>query len=248
MLGRGGTWMLPDDHEYWNDYPFVDSLLPPLPGPQAAAGARDLDARRPRRGGEHPALAVGRVVRVRQRPDLLPRRRALAPFGGGLSAGAGVPEAAPLGAPPLVSGGAGHHPAADRPAEHCRTEPAQLFEPVRASAGGAGRRAARCRRAERRCALRPHLPGSPRRRGRAVDRGRLVTAVEPDRPERPCRQRGRAAPREVFRRRPSRPIWAGSPSRSTTSGTSASPPGSSSVTTGDACGRPTRSAGRGSTS
>ena len=30
MLGRGGTWMLPDDHEYWNDYPFVDSLLPPL--------------------------------------------------------------------------------------------------------------------------------------------------------------------------------------------------------------------------
>jgi hypothetical protein len=30
MLSRGGTWMLPDDHEYWNDYPFVDSLLPAL--------------------------------------------------------------------------------------------------------------------------------------------------------------------------------------------------------------------------
>ena len=30
LLGRGGTWMLPDDHEYWNDYPFVDSLLPAL--------------------------------------------------------------------------------------------------------------------------------------------------------------------------------------------------------------------------
>lgn len=27
MLSRGGTWMLPDDHEYWNDYPFTDSLL-----------------------------------------------------------------------------------------------------------------------------------------------------------------------------------------------------------------------------
>ena len=30
ILARGGTWMLPDDHEYWNDYPFVDSLLPSL--------------------------------------------------------------------------------------------------------------------------------------------------------------------------------------------------------------------------
>ncbi len=30
MLSRGGTWMLPDDHEYWNDYPFVDALLPTL--------------------------------------------------------------------------------------------------------------------------------------------------------------------------------------------------------------------------
>lgn len=30
MLTRGGTWMLPDDHEYWNDYPFYDSLLPTL--------------------------------------------------------------------------------------------------------------------------------------------------------------------------------------------------------------------------
>lgn len=27
LLSRGGTWMLPDDHEYWNDYPFTDSLL-----------------------------------------------------------------------------------------------------------------------------------------------------------------------------------------------------------------------------
>ncbi len=30
ILGRGGTWMLPDDHEYWNDYPFVDSPIPAL--------------------------------------------------------------------------------------------------------------------------------------------------------------------------------------------------------------------------
>lgn len=30
MLSRGGTWTLPDDHEYWNDYPFTDSLLPTL--------------------------------------------------------------------------------------------------------------------------------------------------------------------------------------------------------------------------
>lgn len=30
MLSRGATWMLPDDHEYWNDYPFHDSLLPTL--------------------------------------------------------------------------------------------------------------------------------------------------------------------------------------------------------------------------
>lgn len=30
MLSRGGAWMLPDDHEYWNDYPFYDSWLPTL--------------------------------------------------------------------------------------------------------------------------------------------------------------------------------------------------------------------------
>ena len=30
ILSRGGTWMLPDDHEYWNDYPFVDSPIPAL--------------------------------------------------------------------------------------------------------------------------------------------------------------------------------------------------------------------------
>ena len=30
LLSRGGTWMLPDDHEYWNDYPFTNSLLPTL--------------------------------------------------------------------------------------------------------------------------------------------------------------------------------------------------------------------------
>ena len=30
ILSRGGTWMLPDDHEYWNDYPFYDSAIPTL--------------------------------------------------------------------------------------------------------------------------------------------------------------------------------------------------------------------------
>jgi hypothetical protein len=30
VLTRGATWMLPDDHEYWNDYPFYDSLIPTL--------------------------------------------------------------------------------------------------------------------------------------------------------------------------------------------------------------------------
>lgn len=30
ILSRGATWMLPDDHEYWNDYPFHDALLPTL--------------------------------------------------------------------------------------------------------------------------------------------------------------------------------------------------------------------------
>jgi hypothetical protein len=30
ILNRGGSWMLPDDHEYWNDYPFHDSLIPQL--------------------------------------------------------------------------------------------------------------------------------------------------------------------------------------------------------------------------
>ncbi len=30
FLNRGATWMLPDDHEYWNDYPFYDSPLPTL--------------------------------------------------------------------------------------------------------------------------------------------------------------------------------------------------------------------------
>ncbi|MFQ3232147.1 MAG: hypothetical protein ACI9DO_003542 [Reinekea sp.] len=30
MFTRGGAWMLPDDHEFWNDYPFYDSLLPTL--------------------------------------------------------------------------------------------------------------------------------------------------------------------------------------------------------------------------
>ncbi|MFT5719377.1 MAG: hypothetical protein ACI9T7_003590 [Oleiphilaceae bacterium] len=30
MLTRGAAWMLPDDHEYWNDYPFYDGLIPTL--------------------------------------------------------------------------------------------------------------------------------------------------------------------------------------------------------------------------
>jgi hypothetical protein len=30
LLARGATWMLPDDHEYWNDYPYFDSLIPTL--------------------------------------------------------------------------------------------------------------------------------------------------------------------------------------------------------------------------
>jgi hypothetical protein len=30
ILSRGGTWMLPDDHEYWNDYPYFDSFVPTL--------------------------------------------------------------------------------------------------------------------------------------------------------------------------------------------------------------------------
>ncbi|MDN4501105.1 hypothetical protein QX776_01715 [Alteromonadaceae bacterium BrNp21-10] len=30
ILSRGGTWMLPDDHEYWNDYPFYDTFVPTL--------------------------------------------------------------------------------------------------------------------------------------------------------------------------------------------------------------------------
>ncbi|MBJ7537295.1 hypothetical protein [Marinomonas transparens] len=30
ILNRGATWMLPDDHEFWNDYPFHDSLIPQL--------------------------------------------------------------------------------------------------------------------------------------------------------------------------------------------------------------------------
>ena len=30
IFGCGGTWMLPDDHEYWNDYPFYDGLIPAL--------------------------------------------------------------------------------------------------------------------------------------------------------------------------------------------------------------------------
>jgi hypothetical protein len=30
ILSRGATWMLPDDHEFWNDFPFYDSLIPTL--------------------------------------------------------------------------------------------------------------------------------------------------------------------------------------------------------------------------
>jgi hypothetical protein len=30
MLASGGIWMLPDDHEYWKNHPFYDSLLPTL--------------------------------------------------------------------------------------------------------------------------------------------------------------------------------------------------------------------------
>lgn len=30
FLRHGGTWMLPDDHEYWNDYPFYATPLPTL--------------------------------------------------------------------------------------------------------------------------------------------------------------------------------------------------------------------------
>lgn len=28
LLARGGSWMLPDDHEYWNDFPFVNKSNP----------------------------------------------------------------------------------------------------------------------------------------------------------------------------------------------------------------------------
>lgn len=30
FMRHGGTWMLPDDHEFWNDYPFYESPLPTL--------------------------------------------------------------------------------------------------------------------------------------------------------------------------------------------------------------------------
>jgi hypothetical protein len=30
ILRFGGTWILPDDHEYWNNYPFYESLIPTL--------------------------------------------------------------------------------------------------------------------------------------------------------------------------------------------------------------------------
>ena len=30
MLRRGGTWMLPDDHEYWNNYPYLKGFNPYL--------------------------------------------------------------------------------------------------------------------------------------------------------------------------------------------------------------------------
>ncbi len=30
ILSHGATWMLPDDHEFWNDYPFYKSLIPQL--------------------------------------------------------------------------------------------------------------------------------------------------------------------------------------------------------------------------
>jgi hypothetical protein len=30
MMRRGGTWMLPDDHEYWNNYPFLKGFNPYL--------------------------------------------------------------------------------------------------------------------------------------------------------------------------------------------------------------------------
>jgi hypothetical protein len=37
ILSRGGTWMLPDDHEYWNDYPYTDSAVPTLAALKIAA-------------------------------------------------------------------------------------------------------------------------------------------------------------------------------------------------------------------
>lgn len=30
IFRRGATWMIPDDHEFWNDYPFYHSLIPTL--------------------------------------------------------------------------------------------------------------------------------------------------------------------------------------------------------------------------
>ncbi len=30
VLRHGGTWMLPDDHEFWNDFPFIDTPIPTL--------------------------------------------------------------------------------------------------------------------------------------------------------------------------------------------------------------------------
>ena len=44
ILSRGGTWMLPDDHEYWNDYPFYKSVIPTLQALRISAVRKAWDA------------------------------------------------------------------------------------------------------------------------------------------------------------------------------------------------------------
>lgn len=59
ILRSGGTWMLPDDHEYWNDYPFYETLIPTL-WPLKNAVVRNATT----------AAAIDGVKNIQRSPDV----------------------------------------------------------------------------------------------------------------------------------------------------------------------------------
>ena len=213
MLSRGGTWMLPDDHEYWNDYPFTDSLLPTLLALKLPhvrkhwTKAAEDGVKHVQRSpvvesftlGDDLSVCLADLRSYRSEQKFLPE----APF----------QHVTRLGGPPCLPGRARHPTAVDRGAEQRRAEPPQLRNPVCPVAGSAGLRVPRRRGPQWRRPLRAHCRRPDRHRGRTPHRDHRIADVQFNRSQWTGHQRGHGQARPVpALARPPRP-WGGSPAR-----------------------------------